>query len=380
MNRSVLQTEILPDTLSAEWKRVVGLSERDLSDWQDLTVRALEPNVFLELAFAMAAAKMPGQNPGAVLVREGSRLIGLFPGEVEGIANGRAVNTFVMWTHPFAPLGTPLVDAKHARDAVDTFLKFLPSIHASPRLALFPLLNESGEFARVMGEALSASNRSVRRFSAHDRAAFSPLMRDAPALSAKKTKELRRQRRRLEEMGELNHKPVTEPEDISAALSEYVSLEAKGWKGRKGSAAQSHSDTEEFMRSAVSGLGGKGQARIDFLRLNDVPIAAAITLFSGSEAWFWKISYDEDFARHSPGVLLALDLTEDLLKQTNLALVDSCAAANHPMIDHLWARRIRIADWLVPLSGQASFAAGIVFETARRMSVAGLKATRGLIR
>ena len=43
------------------------------------------------------------------------------------------------------------------------------------------------------------------------------------------------------------------------------------------------------------------------------PVAASITLRSGNAAWFWKIAYDEAFARASPGVQLTLDLTRDLL-------------------------------------------------------------------
>jgi hypothetical protein len=134
------------------------------------------------------------------------------------------------------------------------------------------------------------------------------------------------------------------------------------------------------MGRAVGSLGARNQARVDFLRLNDKPVAAAITLFSGHRGWFWKISYDEEYARFSPGVQLTLDLTESLRNQRQIALVDSCATAQHPMIDHLWTRRIQLADWLIPLSGQASFAAGILFESARRFSVNTLKAVRGLVR
>ena len=63
------------------------------------------------------------------------------------------------------------------------------------------------------------------------------------------------------------------------------------------------------MREAVTALAAKGDARIDRLIHDGHPVAASITLRSGNAAWFWKIAYDEAFARASPGVQLTLDLT-----------------------------------------------------------------------
>lgn len=377
MNRPVLSRDVSLAT-DAAWKRLVDLDTQDIAEWRDLASRALEPNSFLDPEFSLAALKMADSNVGVVLVRDNGLLTGFFPGEVEGIAAGRAVNTFVAWTHPFAPLGTPLVDRNAAAGAIRAFLHFLPSVPGAPRLALMPLINESGNFARAMSEALLAADLWLRRFGAHERAAFSPS--DEIALSGKKLKELRRQRRRLEEEGALVFETIREPARINAALGEYLALEGRGWKGRGGSAAQNDPITARFVCAAVNALCDTGKARIDLLRLNDLSIAAAITLYSGNRGWFWKISYDENFARHSPGVQLTLDVTESLRAEKKIALVDSCAAAHHPMINHLWARRIQLSDWLIPLSGQASFAAGIVFESARRFSVNTLKAARGLIR
>lgn len=376
MNRPVLSKDV--SAASAEWKRLADFSGQDIADWRDLCARALEPNVFLMPDFALAALEMTGGQTGAVLAREGGRLIGLFPGEVEGLVSGRAVNTFLGWTHPFAPLGTPLVDRDCAAAALKAYLDYLPSMPDAPRLLLLPLVNESGAFAQAMSDALLAENTMLRRFGAHERAVFSPS--DEIALSGKKLKELRRQRRRLEEEGSLLCETARDPAAIGAALEDYLTLEAKGWKGRGGSAAQSDPASERFMRDAVTLMGNAGRARIDLFRLNGSAIAAALTLFSGNRGWFWKISYDEAYARYSPGVQLTLELTESLRNETGLAAVDSCASSQHPMIDHLWARRIQLADWLVPLSGQASFAAGIVFESARRFSVNTLKAARGLVR
>jgi hypothetical protein len=127
-------------------------------------------------------------------------------------------------------------------------------------------------------------------------------------------------------------------------------------------------------------LSFERKARIDRMRFDDRTIAATITLYSGDYAWFWKIAYEEEFARFSPGVQIALDLTDVLEADRNLALVDSCAVADHPMIDHMWAGRINMADWLVPLDSPASFAVAAASERARRAALAPIKALRRRLR
>ena len=74
-----------------------------------------------------------------------------------------------------------------------------------------------------------------------------------------------------------------------------------------------------------------------------------IVLRSGERAYFWKIAFDEDFAAFSPGKQLAAMLGEHLLTDERIALVDSCAVPEHPMIDHLWRERMAVGDVLIGL-------------------------------
>src|SRR6202011_4856974 len=123
------------------------------------------------------------------------------------------------------------------------------------------------------------------------------------------------------------------------ALGEFLALEAAGWKGRAGTAARSHDRIRKFMEKAVTGLAHEGKARIDRLGAGDRPIAAIVTLQSGTTAWCWKIAYDEAFARFSPGVQLLIEVTQALLDDPNVGCAGSCATADHPMIDHVWRER-----------------------------------------
>jgi hypothetical protein len=364
--------------LSVQWTPLAEFCV-DTRTWRDLFGRALEPNVFLEPAFAAAANRLERGGVGIVSVQRDAQLIALLPGRVEGWAAARPVPTFIAWTHPFAPLSTPLVDRDAAAEAVAAIFDFLPHMPGTPKLALFPLMNTEGPVAALIHKELASRGKDLRAFGAHPRAALIP--GDAgPIGSSGRRKELRRQRRRLSESGALMSETVSSSEGVRSAVADYLAVEASGWKGRAGDAAQSNPATEHFLGDAVADLAAEGKARVDLLKLDGRAIAAAIVLRSGDRAWFWKIAYDETFARFSPGVQLALDLTESLKADRSLSIIDSCAVADHPMIDQLWSGRIAMGDWLIQLDGHASFEAGVTAEYARRGAISSLKVLRNRLR
>jgi hypothetical protein len=136
------------------------------------------------------------------------------------------------------------------------------------------------------------------------------------------------------------------------------------------------------MEQAVTGLARDGKARIGSLIAAGRPIAALVTLESGTTAWCWKIAYDESFARYSPGVQLLLETTQELLDDPNVTRADSCATAGHPMIDHIWRERLGLADLLMSVGPQQhrAFALAGTLERARRIAIASLKRLRDLLR
>jgi hypothetical protein len=136
------------------------------------------------------------------------------------------------------------------------------------------------------------------------------------------------------------------------------------------------------MEAALAALAAQGGVRIDRLMQSNHPLASTITLRSGQCAWFWKIAYDEEFARYSPGVQISLDLTEALLAEPEVARADSCATADHPMIDHLWRERLALNDLLIAPSAAALGQLRIArpLETLRRTLIAGAKGVRDSIR
>src|SRR5882724_1223119 len=104
-----------------EWREASALAPL-ADDMKALACRAAEPNVFYEPAFMLAAAPVFGAGAGATLVRSAaSRLVGVFPARTER-PQGGLIRTVTGWTHPFAPLGVPLVDHDDAQGVIAAWL------------------------------------------------------------------------------------------------------------------------------------------------------------------------------------------------------------------------------------------------------------------
>jgi hypothetical protein len=169
------------------------------------------------------------------------------------------------------------------------------------------------------------------------------------ALSAKKLKELRRQRNRLAEHGEVRFTVARTTEEVAQAVEVFLALEASGWKGERGTALRQREGDLSFIRSATRGLSETGQCEIVTLHAGETPVAAAVVLRHQDRAFYFKLGIDERFAKFSPGVQLTLDLTRHLCADAVLATADSTASADHPMINPIWRGRLKIGDVIIPL-------------------------------
>ena len=94
-------------------------------------------------------------------------------------------------------------------------------------------------------------------------------------------------------------------------------------------------------------------------------MAIVVSLIAGAAAYTWKIAYDEAYARYSPGAQLMLEAPAHLFSDPAVMLIDSCATADHPMIDTLWPERRGIATFVLgPPGGGTLFSIGLAAERA----------------
>ncbi len=327
--------------------------------WERLSRLALEPNVFHDRPYLEAAGrlKLAGKLRFALVHRTGAdkapgELVGLFP-----VLSPRRWLPFVTrtWKPVYSSLGTPLVDAACAAGVIGAFLTFAAAAPLSGGL-VFAEIATDGAFAAILTAVARRSGHRVETLHDYSRAVLeaAPPRDEREPLNAKKRKELRRLRRRLEDLGRVEFVCATAPADVAAAMEAFLQLEASGWKARGGTALLDDAASAGFARRMTGDLAREGRCRVHLLTLDGRPVAGGIVVEARDRAWFWKTAYDEAYARFSPGLILATEITAAQSARGEITLTDSCAVADHPMIDHVWRGRLRIADIFVSARPAAS--------------------------
>jgi CelD/BcsL family acetyltransferase involved in cellulose biosynthesis len=129
-------------------------------------------------------------------------------------------------------------------------------------------------------------------------------------LSANVRKDVRRRRRRLEELGEVAVEVADGQERLEELLDEGFRVEAAGWKGEEGSAILSDERTRRFYTDVARWAAGRGWLRLSFLRLDGRAVAFEYSLEQGGVFSCVKGGYDGAYARFSPGRVISHALLE----------------------------------------------------------------------
>ncbi|MEO8668536.1 MAG: GNAT family N-acetyltransferase [Bauldia sp.] len=357
---------------------LVPMNAAPVDEWAALALRDSADSVFFDPAFMLPLVRHLGGATALATVRNGrGELIAAAP--LAPVRLGRIAPAFRLFGNPYAPLGAPLVDG----EALDAGISGLvEGLAARGRSLVVPDLPLDGPIAEIFRAMARRTRRPVVTLGEHLRGM---LLRPATgsanpreALSAKRRNEYRRQMLRLADQGVVAIDSVTEEAAVRAAFEEFLDLEASGWKGRARTALLSRNATVEFARASVAALASEGRARIDTIRLVGQPIAVLVSFVAGATAYTWKIAYDESQARFSPGAQLMLEAGRSIFASTAVERIDSCAVADHPMVDHVWKDRAAIGTLIVgPPGGGALYALG---GTSARAEIAAKAALRKLRR
>jgi hypothetical protein len=257
------------------------------------------------------------------------------------------------WKHAFNGSCAPLLDRALAFVVLDEMIAWLNQRRPDFLALVAPLLAKNGADYRVLRDHAQNRGLPIDIISQHDRAALDATAVGVGAgdfISPKKKKELQRQFRRLREMGSVSFGMAREGAALRDQVEAFMALEARGWKGRRGTAFLCDPGQATFLRVMTRALGREDKCRVYSLSFEGRMIAGGIVLIGdGGTAYFWKTAYDEEFSFASPGVLLTMDMTDRLLRETKIHLADSCAMPDHPMIDHIWRGRLRMADVMMSL-------------------------------
>ena len=262
------------------------------------------------------------------------------------------------WDTGFLFSGTPLLDKNQPAKALKNLLSKCEQKHKA-KAVLFKKVQQTAPFNNALNELSPTAVQRYASFHIHERAALN-CNDDFETwfnanFSRKRKKEYRRIRNRLSDLGELVSTTWDASMPVTPWLDEFLVLEKAGWKGKGGTAIACNKNQEGQLRQAVEQMAQNGSLLFWKITLDGKVIASMFGFMENNQAWLGKMAFDEEKSQYSPGVLVILDATKDFLDNSKVALVDSSADADHPMINNIWRDRIQVADYLVATPNTSDF-------------------------
>lgn len=327
-----------------------------VSRWDLLARTPAEPNPFLESWYLLPALRAldPEETVRVFLLERGDEVVGLMPLAVEKRYYRRPIPHLAGWTHPNAFVGTPLIATGHEQAFWRELLAWSDRNAGSALFLHLTDLPLEGPVFEALTKVIAEQERTGAIVHREERALLrsteDPEAYFAAAMSGKKRKELRRQLNRLGEQGAVAFERLHDDSGLPEWIDAFLALEAAGWKGQAGSALGLTEPTARLFRSALAGAATQGRLERLALTLDGRPIAMLATFLCAPGAFSYKTAFDESFSKFSPGVLLQCENLM-ILSRPDIAWTDSCAAADHPMIDHIWRERRTVGRISVAIGG-----------------------------
>jgi len=326
-------------------------------DWSRLAGEAVEPNPFFEPEFLLPAARLlrGGDQVRLLIVRRAGELVLVMP--VRPDRHRRVpLPAWSTWRHPYRHLGTPLVNPA--------------GLDAGPAAALAALAERGARWLALeqmqLGRPVATAFRTASaargarwvEYDVHAR----PVVLARPAfsylddtLSVRSAKTLRRLRRNLaRDVGEplrtedaaVNAPPAT----VESELESFLRLEAAGWKGRAGTALSSVPAHADFFREACAGFARASRLELWRLTAGSTVAARQCHVVAGDTVFHLRTSFDEAYARYSPGVQLEMDVLHAFHEDPKLRRLDSCTEPEPTLSERLYPDTAPIAVVLVGLT------------------------------
>ncbi len=338
---TTLRTRVLP--LDA-----AKLTASDVDRWRALVDAAVEPNPFFEPVLALAASEHLGERGVSLLVVEDDAgwraCMPVRANKIERVVPGLRT-----WGHLYCFLGTPLLDADHAVPAARSLLGIAL---ASRRPLTLATLTDGGPASSAIDQAAADLGLVTIAETRHERAFLErrPAGDYLDSMRSHRRRELDRLGRRLE--AELDCPlSVVDEAGQDAAVDRFLELERSGWKGRADTALGSSAGHAAFFRTVCRAFAAEGRLQLLALSADKRTVAMKCNLYAGEGGFCFKIAYDEELARFSPGVQLERENVRLFHHARSERWQDSCADPENGMINRLWPDRRRIRTTVLARRG-----------------------------
>lgn len=128
--------------------------------------------------------------------------------------------------------------------------------------------------------------------------------------SSKTRNQHKRRRKQLAALGECSVTTARTPEELGAAMDDVFRLHVARWAGRPDGTELGTPEGQAFAREATLDLARADIPRIVFLRIDGRAIAFFYYMALEGKMYLYRLAFDPEFSKYSPGLVNALDALE----------------------------------------------------------------------
>lgn len=323
--------------------------------WDALAGRA-NANVFMHPAALRAASRGGSAQIHMLLAWDRSGRVHGDTGKLVGVWALREKRIAPFLSYLAAPpydycfVSSPVVDPEYAEAVMPAFFDAIARDRALPNVIQLKALDGDSGTHHAMMAALGA--RAGQMLTTSERARPFLSGESDRKRSGSTGKKLRQDWNKLSSLGAADIANVRTPRGARDAFEIFLAMENRSWKGANGTSLLSDDGDAAFARRLIGDLATRGNASVALLRVEGKPVAAQVLLYSGTMAYTWKIAFDAEFSKYSPGALLIDKITDELFA-SGIETIESCSADGSFMAQ-LWTGKRTTVDMLVDVGARKS--------------------------
>ena len=160
------------------------------------------------------------------------------------------------------------------------------------------------------------------------------------------------------EKDSLSAEVVCSPEQVTAGVIRYGEIESASWKAQEGTAISPDNQQGRFYQQMMTTLAQRGAACVWFFKVSGNIAAVDLCVIKNGNLIILKTTFDEQYARYSPALLLKLEILKYYAANPQLGInniefygkaMDWHKRLNSELrpIVHLSWQRTRLLQWLV---------------------------------
>jgi len=351
------------------------LTEAFIAQWRALEADAVEPNPYLSPRFQLPAFQwLCDPKPDFLCVWRHEDRQRLLVGLV--VVMQKKGNSKLPFKHlrvfrsKHSFLGGMLIHSDFAAEVSDQMVKYFTSPKTRFAGLLFSGMPAEGQMALLLKRAVINNRGKWFEDGRIERACLSGKESDGTrrqlySISAKKKKDIRRKMRRLEEIGHVEWRYLEGKEITDESIERFLVLEHMGWKADTKTSLLSSEKEANYFREMIRNFRNSNGAFFCELLLDGEVISSTCNLKIMNRGYAFKVSWDPEYRKYSPGILNEVEFLEALdAGAIEMDYVDSGASADS-YINDLWLDRVTLVAGYMVFKGQYVIAARLLYGLRR---------------